>query len=165
LDVVHQIAKSEDGALACRFFLFFSRFEYALKRTGFVLNKPRSDGAIADWPRFAQENASLIDTNGSVQFKDAVAYIESHPPKRQVLSDGRLDMVGDNYSGPFDLKRLLLLVGRIRNNLFHGGKFSGGLENDFRDRQLLESAIAVLKVCLESHDRLKKNFLEDFGSG
>jgi hypothetical protein len=43
----------------------------------------------------------------------------------------------------------LLLVRRIRNNLFHGAKFLLGGERDFdRDRQLVEAALTVLDVAM-----------------
>lgn len=67
----------------------------------------------------------------------------------------------DNFSDAFDLDRLLVLVRRIRNNLFHGGKFPEGPEDDAsRDRELLKSDIAVLQACLESDPQLMTSFLQ-----
>jgi len=48
LNAIQQIVKSEDRALAYQFFLFFSRFEYALKRAGFV--QANSSGAFGVEP-------------------------------------------------------------------------------------------------------------------
>jgi hypothetical protein len=43
------------------------------------------------------------------------------------------------------IKVLIIYVGRIRNNLFHGGKFPMLLD---RDRQLLEDGVSVLTALL-----------------
>lgn len=160
LNAIQQIVKSEDRALAYQFFLFFSRFEYALKRAGFVQANSRGE-AYADWECFAHKMAGLLRTHTDDYFKTAVAYIQSHPPKKQVLLGERLTWDKDNFSDAFDLDRLLVLVRRIRNNLFHGGKFPEGQEDDVsRDRELLKSGIAVLQACLESDPRLMTSFLQ-----
>jgi hypothetical protein len=46
---IEKIARSEDRARAIVFFLFFARFEYALKRAGFVRTQGAKADAMADW--------------------------------------------------------------------------------------------------------------------
>ena len=44
----------------------------------------------------------------------------------------------------------LRLVCTVRNNLFHGGKYEGGLALEVaRNKGLLEAALAVLSECYE----------------
>jgi hypothetical protein len=54
---IEQIARSEDRARAIVFFLFFARFEYALKRAGFTSKK---EEAIADWTKYARSFTNLL---------------------------------------------------------------------------------------------------------
>ena len=75
LDVIQQIVKSEDRALALEFFLFFSRFEYALKRAGFVQANCKGEVYGADWNCFAHKMAALLRTHTDDYFKTSVAYI------------------------------------------------------------------------------------------
>ncbi len=160
LKAIEQIVKSEDRALACQFFVFFSRFEYTLKRARFVQTNSKAE-AYADWRGFAHKMAALLCKHTDNSFKTAVTYIKAHPPKKQVLSGQGLRWVEDNFSGDFDLDRVLVLVRRIRNNLFHGGKFPEGPKDDVsRDRELLKSGIAVLHACLEYDLSLRRLFLE-----
>ena len=161
LDVIQQIVKSEDRALAYEFFLFFSRFEYALKRAGFVQANREGKVYAADWKCFTHKMGDLLSTCTDDSFRDAVAYIRSHPPKIQVLLGKRLAWDKDDFANPFDVDRLLELVRRIRNNLFHGGKFPEGPEDDVsRDRKLLRSGITILRACLESSPTLMTPFLQ-----
>ena len=51
---IRRIADSEDRKLAWQFFVFFSRFEYALKRTPRYLRGTTS-GAQPNWDRFGAD--------------------------------------------------------------------------------------------------------------
>src|SRR6266496_5519848 len=136
LKAIEHIAKSDDRARAITFFLFFARFEYALKRAGFVRDPEQPK---ADWDEYARRQSDLLDKNTEVQFRDAVAYLKKSPPKKQVISQhGELGWSDDRFSGPLDLSRVFILVRRVRNNLFHGEKFPIDPEGEFsRDRKLL----------------------------
>jgi len=160
LKAIEQIVKSEDRALAYQFFVFFSRFEYTLKRARFVQTNSKGEARV-DWKGFAHKMAPLLCKHTDNSFKTGVTYIETHPPKKQVLSGQGFRRVEDNFSGDFDLDRVLVLVRRIRNNLFHGGKFPEGPEDDVsRDRKLLRSGITILRACLESSPTLMTPFLQ-----
>ena len=156
---IEEIARSEDRARAIVFFLFFARFEYALKRAGFTC---KGEVAMADWTKYARSIASLLTENNEERFKGAVALFQSEPPKKQVVSGGRLSWRADHETGSFDLVRVLLLVCRVRNNLFHGGKFPEGPEADIsRDEKLLDAGIAIMQGCLDFDEHLRHCFLED----
>jgi hypothetical protein len=56
--------------------------------------------------------------------------------------------------GAVELERLLCYVRRVRNNLFHGGKFWAGYEWE-RDQELVDASIRVLHACLSLDDRVR----------
>lgn len=69
---------------------------------------------------------------------------------KQVVVDGRLawGTVGPDESLS-EAEQLLLYVRRVRNNLFHGGKFSAELfEDTERQEQLLRNSLVILSACL-----------------
>ena len=155
---IEQIAQREDRALAIVFFLFFSRFEYALKRAGFVRGL---DDAQADWAEYGRRHVTLLQADQDDSFRQAVDYLRQSPPKKQVVTNGILAWNADRYTADFDLGRVLTLVCRTRNNLFHGGKFPKGHEPDIsRDRHLLEVGLTIMQACLDHDETLRHIFLE-----
>ena len=50
-NTIRRIVDSDDRRLAWAFFVLFSRFEYALKRSDYL--KPGTSHARPDWDRFA----------------------------------------------------------------------------------------------------------------
>jgi hypothetical protein len=78
---IEQILRSEDRARSIVFFLFFARFEYALKRAGFVRTQGAKADALADWTKYARSDvASLLTENNEERFQEAVALLQSEPP-------------------------------------------------------------------------------------
>jgi len=58
-----------------------------------------------------------------------------------------------------ETERLLLLVRRVRNNLFHGGKFSNEAFEDIdRQERLLKGSLLVLKECLRVSPQVNNAF-------
>jgi hypothetical protein len=113
---IEQIARSEDRARAIVFFLFFARFEYALKRAGFTQER---EEAMADWEKYAHSGvADLVAKNNKELLKAAVDLLQSKPPRKQVVSEGRLDFSADRYMGSFGLARIFVLVCRVANESF-----------------------------------------------
>lgn len=68
--------------LVMNFFITFSRFEYALKRAGYIHNR---EDAQANWEKFLKVHKSkfLADCQTN-ELRNAVDYLKSHPPKKQV---------------------------------------------------------------------------------
>ena len=128
----------------------FSRFEFALKRSGCL--KPL-EYAEADWDGYAN---SLRDTCRFVEgagFTEAVAFLLKSPPQRQVVS---LCDIGwkdtEKGDGEHHEHYVLRLVRVVRNNLFHGGKFPvpvGPLQDVGRNGELIEACLVVLTQCLQ----------------
>jgi hypothetical protein len=138
-------------SLVCEFLLAFSRFEFALKRLGYV--RQQGTQLVVEWRRFAQETLDSPIDASALSAGKAVELLVTRPPARQKLTDGKLEW--DFEESPADdevtLKWLLEMVYRARNNLFHGGKWS---PDPARDRELLEASLAVIDKCLQLRDDL-----------
>ena len=143
------LALVTDRDLVFEFFAVFSRFEYALKRAGFLRQK---DKAEPDWSKFSESIRGRLLPVKDTAFQAARKYLLADPPKTQVIVADQLgwqDTV--KGTGETDERYLLRLVATVRNNLFHGGKYPypfGPVSDAARNRQLLESSIAVLECCL-----------------
>jgi hypothetical protein len=168
---LEQIVRKSDFNLSIKFFILFSRFEYALKRSGYI--KTREDKtAEADWDSFAEKHKEIIvESNYHEKLNEAFNYLKENPPKKQIVlqqtdndnPNQKLTWQKDDYNGKFDLKRALVLVRRIRNNLFHGGKFSSGYEEDIsRDKKLLRFGMIILEECLENDRNVSHYFKDSF---
>lgn len=135
--------------LVWNFFALFSRFECALKRAGYYIKGKKL--AQPNWDTFANSLQNRFDANSSADLKRATDYLNSHPPKRQVIKDDHLDWEDQfRQANESDIQWLLRLIRLIRNNLFHGGKYrypAGPIADSSRDQKLLESGIIVLLAC------------------
>jgi hypothetical protein len=149
-----------DADLLLEFFLTFARAEFALKNSGFVKGDQRQ--VLADWDSFAEslENNFRKDKNKSLS--QAVNYIMDNPPMRQVLRDSALMWDANRPNGRrSEIEVLLLLVRRIRNNLFHGGKHNLDVfEDTERTTRLLRNSIIVIHECLLLEPSVKAKYDE-----
>ena len=133
--------------LACEFLGVFARSEYALKVTEFRNgDEKRVD---ANWDKFAKAIAKSFNPD-SQGLREAVDYLLTKPPQKLVLKNGNLEFADEppdkNQS---EAQQVLLMVRRIRNNLFHGGKFLPVPACDpDRDKLLVEHSLAVLRKCI-----------------
>jgi hypothetical protein len=152
----------EQRELICTFFVLFSRFEYALKRLGYISPKPMGKRIELDWVRFSEDTEAKFTANTWESIKESVKYLETHQPMKQVFHEGELRFVGiSRLNGENRLDWLLRLIRTVRNNLFHGGKFPDGPKYDVaRDQKLLESSLDILGACLECNDDLDNVFWE-----
>ena len=140
----HLIKRVRKPKLVFEFFFVFSRFEHALLRCGYF-----HGNVYPDWDRFAKEHDEAFSPDSSEQLQKAVQYYENSPPKKQVVESGQLTVRDSIPQDQERLVRLLILVRRARNNLFHGEKFRGLLEgfDPQRDIKLLEYGLAILYAC------------------
>ncbi len=161
-EAIQRIAASEDRILAWHFFVFFSRFEYALKRCDEYLTV----SAQPNWDKFASDHANQFDNLESIALKAAVTYIKENPPRKQLQQAGKL-----SWSEPqvYDTREPLLLwllrmVRCIRNNLFHGGKFPLiPISDPSRDRELLLNSMYILESCLSLNRKVECQFYKRIG--
>ena len=137
-----------DRELACELLGVFARFEFALKARGYALG----DGSRVnpDWDRFAKAITPQFDRNADREFATAVQYLLTQPPKKQILNGRKLEWCDAPPDGnQCKAKQVLLMVRRVRNNLFHGGKFSEDTSSSpNRDSSLVENSLVVLRTCL-----------------
>jgi hypothetical protein len=150
-----------DSNLITEFFFVFSRFEYALKRAGFV--KPNRRSAEPDWDRFGHALEQEYNPDESSELARAVHYLLSSPPKRQIVQeDGSLGWESVTRGSESQIVWLLGVVRRIRNNLFHGGKYPYmPLPEPARDDRLLESSLILLDACLNWDEEVRDHFMSD----
>lgn len=147
--------------LAVEFFKEFARTEYALKAAGW-LRAGRNREAQPDWERFALETRerliAVLTENGS----DAVRYLNENPPKKQVVGEDGLAWEESRLSEIPAGDRLLIFLRRIRNNLFHGGKFNGRWFQPERSKELIQHGLMVLRACRDAAPQLKEAYDDDY---
>lgn len=140
--------------IAFRFFKLFAQFEYALKAMGYGA-AGKSGQAEPAWDRFANEIGAQIMTVGDGPVVAARRYILEQPPKRQIWTDGAVQWEGV----PNDDRSVQALFGhlrRVRNNLYHGGKFNGRWIDPDRSRELIASSLVILDALVEREGRLRE---------
>ena len=140
------------------FFVFFARFEYALKREGMLKGSDKRAGA--DWDCYVKRALHLFEPYTSPSMKASVDYLLAHPPEKLVVVSGELrfaDVTKDVSES--NASYILRLVRTVRNNLFHGGKFPdpcGPIAETSRDRSLLHHALTILEECAKDDAGLKQ---------
>lgn len=151
-----------DPNLLLDFFLKYSRFEYALKASGFVIGigRPLEGGikrAAPDWNSFSDSIRDTFDRNRVDRLKEAVDYLWNNPPFIEVITtDSEILWEPPLYDqNSFNVRQLLRFVMNIRNNLFHGGKYGNipDAEVQERTKNLLDAGLVIIEECLRlNHD-------------
>ena len=139
--------------LAADFFKKFARCEFALKDGGFH-NRHKTD-AEADWRTFALsiENClseEELEKPELAELKKAVEYILEHPPKKQIIENDNLAWRDSNPSTNSKADLILIHVRRVRNNLFHGGKFGSDWFDPARSELLMKHSATILDACFRA---------------
>lgn len=141
--------------LAAEMFRTFARFEYALKAAGYH----KGNGAAEpNWRSFAESIPGAFDGPADTPLGEAVRYILEHPPKKQVVAGGNLDWSEEAPQTDLQSDRVLIYVRRVRNNLFHGGKFNGRWFEPQRSEILLRHSLTILRACLDASDDVRQAF-------
>ncbi len=147
--------KSNIDSLCFEFFREFSRYEYCLKVTQ---PKLHDGSAMANWDLYAKDVEQVFASSKDPDFVAAINYFTEHPPKKQVVKDGALNW----DATPLEEKRVALkifvLIRRVRNNLFHGGKFNGKWFEPERSEALMQHALIILRACGQSHPDVSKAY-------
>ncbi len=153
--------------LVINFFVVFSRFEYAMKRSGYLKNdsKKKDRRAEPDWDKLANKINPKFSLTSSSEFNAAVLYLKTHPPKKQMVVDDNLSWLDlAKGSDKSNCRWIIRTVKTVRNNLFHGGKFPepiGPIAGTERDKELLESSIIVLFHISSLDANLNRFFFEE----
>ena len=152
---------SQIDKLAFEFFREFARCEYCLKAIGFRKKGPDGRDAKADWTgKFAEEIQSAIEGSTSPEVQAAVAYFLKYPPKKQVIKKDNLDWAKTLPDHKNNTELVLLLVCRVRNNLFHGGKFNARWFAPEQSEELISHGLVVLKACIKSHPEMNEAYTD-----
>lgn len=139
-----------DRETVCEFFAIFSRFEFALKECGYVVEG--LDYAAPAWRRFAKECTLELPPESVVHV--AIGYLETYPPEIQTP---RLKWERKGFWGKDSTERAIESMTRVRNNLFHGGK-SRPQSPEGRDQMLVEFSLMLLKKLLEQNANIRTEY-------
>jgi hypothetical protein len=148
--------------LVVRFFIWFSRLEYALKSDSRYLKKGPHNRAEVNWRGFTVDKSGDFDPSTDIELKEAVNFLLQSPPRQQIEgSTGKLEWCERHYDEESDLGKVIEVIKQVRNNLFHGGKCGRGNGNDSaRNGDLLRHSLTVLEHILELDDRVQGFFWE-----
>lgn len=151
MNLVEEALDAELPRLAMDFFVVFSRFECALKRSG-TYATGTDERVDPDWNGFARDlGPNFIQ---EVLASKIAPDLVDKPPRKQVkLASGAL---GWRETGAVkNTTELFLAIRAVRNNLAHGAKYHDGgtghpdfVEGSERDDALLGQSIAVLGLAL-----------------
>jgi len=142
------------------FLVTYSRFEYSLKRTGYI--KSTNGNAEANWESFISQIKDKFIPNNTDSLAKAVDYLLKFPAQQQIIKDGRLDFSehSSTKEGSIAL-RLFHCIRITRNNLFHGGKFPYKPAPELaRNSKLIEYSIIVLKEFVQLDPEVNEFFWE-----
>ena len=144
--------RTQFDSLAGKLFQVFARFEYALKAAGFHCGEGE---AKPNWQGYASSIGNALENPDMHELQEAIQYILDHPPKKQVIRNNEIgwDEIAPDHNSQTDL--ILLYVRRVRNNLFHGGKFCGHWVEPVRDIDLLRHSLTILGACLAASDSVR----------
>lgn len=134
--------------LCYEFFREFARYEYCLKAAGFLCDKRV---AQVNWDRYAMEVTHVFDSPEDTALKAAIEYFLEFPPKKQIVKDGMLAWDNTPLEEKIIAKKILILIRRVRNNLFHGGKFNGEWFEPERSEVLMRHGLTIMEACRKSH--------------
>jgi hypothetical protein len=141
--------------LAADMLTTFARLEYALKAAGFH----KGDGvAEPDWRSFAESVPAIFENKTDGALGEGIRYILDHPPKKQMIVDGSLAWADSAPNTDLHSDRVLIYVRRVRNNLFHGGKFNGRWFAPQRSELLLRHSLTILRACVDASDTVRQAF-------
>ncbi len=140
------------------FFTLFARFEYSMKIVG--IRRAKKSGAIeADWSELARRVDSPLSASNNPALKEACAYLLETPPKRQDLIKGEITWREVPAGKGSDSADLFTYICRVRNNIFHGGKFRGmQLADPERSSELMRHSRTVLHAVLDFIPELREAF-------
>ncbi|ROM16902.1 hypothetical protein BK643_13985 [Pseudomonas protegens] len=141
--------------LTCEFFAVFSRFEFALKESGFVRE---GRGSIEPaWRRYAEDVAKLLIVERGSLLDKSINYLCAEPPLFQV---GAQRWEHRALHGNSKLEQAIDAAKQVRNNLFHGGKHTPHSPPG-RDNKLVKSSLVVLYACLTADEKTRDVYIQN----
>jgi hypothetical protein len=143
-------------ALCYEFFREFARCEYCLKAVG--LRKLNGRDPTADWGAFAGQVQAVFDAPPSNEVANAIQYYLTAPPMKQVVNNGVLDWALSVPDHANQAELVLRLICRVRNNLFHGGKFNEHWFEPQRSEDLIRAGLCLLRAVVSAHPQVRNAY-------
>ena len=134
---------ADDKALVFDFVGYFSRMEYSMKRAGCI--KPNTNKVEVSWDVFIERNQHAFQ---NCDLNELCPTLYNDPPKNLVFDENGEVCWQDvpPEGSAVSLLTLSLSLRRVRNNLFHGGKYHGdGVHGFDRSSDLLREGIDLIK--------------------
>ncbi|MCW9707931.1 hypothetical protein [Fodinibius salsisoli] len=156
-DKVLKTLSISDREIVFDFFVFYSRLEYALKKTP---QFRKDEGYVeADWSEFKKSIKPIFDASKNKKLKKAADYLTDKPPRKiEETSDG-LEFRDASFTEENSPENLIDIICVVRNNLFHGGKYVKEEVSDLaRDEDLLENSLIILEEFVNSVKPVKEAF-------
>lgn len=151
--LVDQALGGELPKLAMDFFIVFSRFECALKRSIAYAAIDNQGKVSADWDGFARDLGN--DFLEEVIARDVAPELINRPPKQQIMLPNGGGLGWREAPVVRSSGELFVAIRRARNNLMHGAKYRdqatgymGLVEGSERDDVLLDQSLTVLGLAL-----------------
>lgn len=108
----------ELNAAAFEFLFAFSRFEYGLKKNGYLKSADTGKKAEPNWDMFVKRNRNKYVPSNAAQ-----ALVRARPKQQVVTGKEQLGWQELQFAeNEYELQKVTLLLRLVRNNLFHGGK-------------------------------------------
>lgn len=141
--------------VASDFFRAFSRFEFALKRSGYC----HAAKAEPDWDRFAKDLGANFFA-GAVN-SGQLETLFAEPPQKQTARDGKLSWKG--VEPPANSQALFLCLRTMRNNLCHGAKYPmNPFADPGRDYRVLTEGLYLMRLALAYQPDVRAAYQGDF---
>ena len=151
----------EGQNLINEFFITFSRFECALKASGFASGD--SERVNPNWDSFTSSIRESFDNDvKTTPVNNAINYLQNYTPRIQNFENGQLGWRDRVFqiNDPL-INKISLSIRDVRNNLFHGGKFNGSYQKDVsRNYILMKHSIEILNYWLKLSTPVKIQFLK-----
>ncbi|WP_407531880.1 hypothetical protein [Vibrio parahaemolyticus] len=155
-----------------KFFVIFSRFEFALKSSGFLVKKPSGKSAEPNWDSFVKKYKETFQVTDDLNNSFTYLTNQCSAPSRQILVVSDEGTVNEVLSSTWkeqnidvnapELKKVVDSIKLVRNNLFHGGKYGDKSWNDpDRTSLLIEHSIKVIWALVGLNSDIEVYF-EDF---
>lgn len=131
----------ELAAAAFEFLFWFSRFEFALKKAGYLKSSDAGKKAEPNWDMFVKKNRASYEPSAA-----AKALVAARPRQQVVMANAQLGWQDLQFAATeFELQKVTLLLRLVRNNVFHGGKPADPAWDDAdRTATLLDTSRLVL---------------------
>ena len=139
------------------FFSLFARFEYAMKAVGF---RKKENGRITLlWNDMTDSVRDYLTDTDNDKLQKAITYILTQPPKKQDIVNDEIIWVDASANRGDDIYDLFVYIRRVRNNLFHGGKYHGKYLSDPQiSFELMDHCSTILYACLHTNNQLNEAY-------